>query len=163
MAQDWDFILKQSGRVGNFTILLGMSTKAWWIGYGISAYFGEGTDILYSLGGSYMDSLYASTMFQTGIIGVTLFFGSISVCLLQCFRGIAHMTKMQRAAAALSTLFFYYSLFEKGFYAFSWNTFAVWVICVAVTNERDAEAVSHITHPSLQTYRYTPKPRRILA
>lgn len=136
VSVDWAFVISQSGRLGNFTVLLNISPKALLIGNGfMTMYAGEGRRLLRSLGGSFVDSLYAVVIMRSGIIGFSLFWGTMFITTFLYFhKNMKRITKLQRAVGSFTLLFIYFSIFEYIFYDYTWFTLTFWVILVTTIN-----------------------------
>ena len=160
-AFDVFFLVRQSGRLGNFTPLLNMTADELITGFGFMDYqTPENYHMIGArLGFQYMDSMYAMVIMRSGIVGFCLFFVPLIVSLMMFFHNIRSMTKFQMATGALLVQSMFYFIAEKTLYEFSYFGLLTWTLYIVVANERSqAQKSSSLTPKFPLTSR---KPRRI--
>lgn len=86
----------------------------------------------------WLDSFYLTTLLQTGLIGFSIFFGSVFIFIFIYFKDIVHMTKKQKLAGALIAVVIYYGLFETSFFVSGPFDFSNWLIIILCMNEKDS-------------------------
>ena len=137
---DWDYVFKESNRMGNYVVIGIMIQKdAWLTGLGFIDFF----ELIDLAGINYLDGYYLLRFIQSGLIGFIIHIGTILWFAKKYFQHSADMTRFQRLAGSLLAVCLYYGLFESSL--FSGNPFDIvnWTLFLIAMNQMSEAQQKH--------------------
>ena len=135
---DWNYVIRESGRLSNYASLDGLIRYDAWVS-GMSFFMNKGEMYVITRDVS-IDNYYLWTFLRLGLVGFVIYIGTILWLFVIYIHDAENMTKLYRYVGALFVAYLYYGMFEQSLFGRGLVEMVLWSLILVELNQKPPKA-----------------------